>query len=286
MTEKPINILIVEDNEADARLCKEALSEDPIRVFETVVAGSVSKAMAEMDQGNFDAVLLDLSLPDSDGLDTVSSIFRRAQNIPIIVTTGRNDEQLGLKALTLGASDYLPKAEINGAILCRAVNYAIERQHLQRELHRARERERELREIEALVRLSAEPVTSATARALGQRPIRELVPDLLGKIATEYEAVFLKALDGRVSDSKDNYTEDLRQIAWQMGFLQAKAPDVVDLHADVTQKLMERASSERRQGIIEAGHPLVLELMGFVVEYYRNMGRGSQGDVAGAPEIG
>ena len=127
-------ILLVEDNPGDARLIQEALSDIAKFRFELVHCKTLGQALEFCSKNVPDAILLDLGLPDSQGLDTVRSMHEAAQQTPIAVLTVRDEEKLAIQSLHEGAQDYLPKSQINGALVWRALRYAMERQHIQLEL--------------------------------------------------------------------------------------------------------------------------------------------------------
>jgi len=127
-------ILLVEDNHGDARLIEEALSEIAKLRFELVHCETLAQALEFCSNSSPDAVLLDLGLPDAQGLETVRRMHRAAQQTPLVVLTVSNDEELAIKSLHEGAQDYLPKAQIDGPLVWRALRYAMERQRVQLEL--------------------------------------------------------------------------------------------------------------------------------------------------------
>lgn len=130
-----LRILIVEDNPDDAELLQVQLrlwATD----FEIVCVDRLSQAVARLAECRFGLVLLDLGLPDSQGLDSFLEIQRIASDIPIVVLTGNADPELGTRALDAGAQDFLPKGT-EAAWLARAIWYATERNKLQRRLERA-----------------------------------------------------------------------------------------------------------------------------------------------------
>ena len=127
MTNQPVQILLIEDNPGDARLIKEFLGETG-RAFELDWVDSLSKGLKRLD--GKDAILLDLTLPDSIGLDTFRKIHFEAPALPIIVLTGNDDDALSSKALQEGAQDYLVKGQVSGQILARSIRYAIERKRI------------------------------------------------------------------------------------------------------------------------------------------------------------
>lgn len=93
-----------------------------------------SRGLMRISQGGIDLVLLDLSLPDSRGLETFTRISRQAHGIPVIVLTGLYDEITAIKAVHEGAQDYLVKGQVDGSLLIRSISYAIERQKIEEEL--------------------------------------------------------------------------------------------------------------------------------------------------------
>jgi len=134
MSTATTKILLVEDNPGDVRLIKEALSEIAKLRFELIHCETLAQALEFCSKSIPDAILLDLGLPDSQGLDTVRRMHDVAQQVPIAVLTVRDEEELAIQSLHEGAQDYLPKSQINGALVWRALRYAMERQRVQLEL--------------------------------------------------------------------------------------------------------------------------------------------------------
>lgn len=130
-----IRALLIEDNPGDARLIELMLAEADGDVFEVRHAGRLEEGL-KMLGGGIDVVLSDLSLPDSHGLDTFLRLHARAPHVPIIVLSGLNDTAMALRAVHLGAQDYLIKGEVNGQLLSRAMRYAIERKRMSEQLQR------------------------------------------------------------------------------------------------------------------------------------------------------
>ncbi|MGD0280981.1 MAG: response regulator [Dissulfurispiraceae bacterium] len=130
-----VTILLVEDNPADVYLIREMLSEKTNNVI-LEHADSLAKGIARIDSGGIDIVLLDLGLPDSQGISIVKNICERFSQLPIIVFTGLSDEQVGLQAVQDGAQDYLIKGQTNSSLLVKAILYAIERKQLENEKER------------------------------------------------------------------------------------------------------------------------------------------------------
>jgi two-component system, cell cycle response regulator len=132
-----IKLLLVEDNPWDAHLVTAMLTRAEARAsveapkFTLVVAADLSSALARLREEEIDVVLLDLMLPDSEGLDTLARLREGAPEVPIVVQTSLDDEQTGLQAMQGGAQDYLVKGHVEVDLLKRTLRYAIERQRLQ-----------------------------------------------------------------------------------------------------------------------------------------------------------
>lgn len=124
---KHIKVLLIEDNPGDIRLTHEMLLEESRFSFELIQASVLSKGVEHLKDNSIDIVLLDLGLPDSQGIDTLHVILSMAPRIPIIVLTGLSDEELAINAVKAGAQDYVIKGQINSPLLCRSILYAIER---------------------------------------------------------------------------------------------------------------------------------------------------------------
>ncbi len=153
-----ISVLLVEDNHADARLLREALYEGGGTSFQLTHANTLAAALQRLDSMTFDVVLLDLSLPDADGLDTLVRTHERAPSVPIVVLTGLNDEDLATRAVREGAQDYLVKGQVDGQLLVRAMRYATERKRAIEALQRSEEYYRSLIEnaLDIIVVLGSE----------------------------------------------------------------------------------------------------------------------------------
>ncbi|PMB12633.1 hybrid sensor histidine kinase/response regulator [Fischerella thermalis CCMEE 5282] len=140
MPEQPIKVLLVEDNPGDVRLLREFLWDVTNAQFELMPVERLDRTLKLLNQESFDVILLDLSLPDSQGLETFITLHRQAPAIPIIVLTGLDDENLALRAMQEGAQDYLVKGQVSGDLLVRCMRYAIERQRIEEALRQSEER--------------------------------------------------------------------------------------------------------------------------------------------------
>ena len=129
-----LRVLAVEDNPGDAILVREMLRDASPDGFVLRNADRLSAAVACLLEGAVDCVLLDLSLPDAEGLEALAQVRTVALDVPIIVLTGRTDEVLAVQAVHEGAQDYLIKGQVDARLLSRSINYAIERKRAEVEL--------------------------------------------------------------------------------------------------------------------------------------------------------
>ncbi len=127
MNNRPIRVLLVEDNPGDVCLIREMLAEANETDFALEEAARLSVAHDRLNREDVDLVLLDLSLPDSSGLETFQKIRIHVPSVPIVVLSGLNDETLAVKAVQSGAQDYLVKGQVDSNVLVRSIRYAIER---------------------------------------------------------------------------------------------------------------------------------------------------------------
>ena len=134
-----ISVLLVEDNPADARLLREAVREVEGSPIQLTHVDTLGRALTRLDQQQFDLVMLDLSLPDAEGLETLVRTHNRAPSVPIVVLTGLDDEALAVRAVREGAQDYLVKGQVTGHLLVRAMRYATERKRAVEALQRSEE---------------------------------------------------------------------------------------------------------------------------------------------------
>jgi diguanylate cyclase (GGDEF)-like protein len=134
-----LHVLIVEDNPADVDLMREALPETGPIQFQSESVPRLSDGIARIAAGGIDLVMTDLGLPDSQGLATFRKLRQAAPDLAIIVLTGNDDQEMAVAAVREGAQDFLVKGQISENLLMRAVRYAMERKHTEKELHHAKE---------------------------------------------------------------------------------------------------------------------------------------------------
>jgi len=156
MDKKAIDILLVEDQPADAQLVEELLTAESSARFSFSYVKWLKDAITSLGRVHPDIVLLDLSLPDACGLETVAAVQKAAPRIPIVVLSGMENEELAIQAVHRGAQDYILKGSVDGHLLLRSIRYAIERKRLTESLIEQNE------QLKALDRMKSEFVSVVT----------------------------------------------------------------------------------------------------------------------------
>lgn len=130
MNTQPVEILLIEDNLGDAKLIENTLLHEAKGACRVTCVTHLSQAVTCLTDVRFDLILLDLGLPDSNGLDTLVQLVAKVSYVPILILTSADDEDLGESAILHGAQDYWVKGQVIGTRLWRAIRFAIERQRL------------------------------------------------------------------------------------------------------------------------------------------------------------
>jgi CheY-like chemotaxis protein len=142
--EKNIKILLIEDNPGDAYLIKDQIEEFSNFTYELKNVETLNEALSVLKEQTFDVILLDLGLPDSDGIHTFIRIYNENPLIPIIILTGLNDEIIWSYAVKNGAQDFLVKGQTDGRLLLGTIQCSIERKNLAEHKLKAQEREKKV----------------------------------------------------------------------------------------------------------------------------------------------
>jgi len=168
-----LKILLVEDSPTDASLLREGIFLSSTRDISVTIAASLQQAANYCKNNRFDAALLDLTLPDSSGLETVRLAREHCPDIPIVVLTGIDDEQIGVEAVRMGVQDYLIKGQTDGRSIIRSIRYAIERKRLEEELRKAHD------ELEQRVKERTTELADALVALQDQMEEREKIQNAL-----------------------------------------------------------------------------------------------------------
>jgi len=183
MIDRQIKVLLIEDNPGDARLIGEMLSEVNGALFDLENVDRLSDGLTRIQKGGIDAVLLDLGLPDSAGLDTFEKVHDQAPEVPIVMLTGLDDTELALEGVRMGAQDYLVKGRVDGDLLARTLRYAIERKTAEARIEHLNSVLKAIRNVNQLI------VTEMERDSLLRKSCDALVN------ARGYDAVWLGSLE-------------------------------------------------------------------------------------------
>jgi len=132
-----VRILLIEDSPPDREIIRRGLDRHQRADFEVVWQDNLSDGLTALQSGGIDIVLLDLTLPDSHGLDSLDSVMGTAPSVPVVVLSGLEDEQTAVQAVEHGAQDFLTKGRFEADLLARSILYAIQRKRLELKLQRA-----------------------------------------------------------------------------------------------------------------------------------------------------
>jgi serine phosphatase RsbU (regulator of sigma subunit) len=231
-TERRLSVLLVEDDRADALLVEELIA-DAAADIDCAWAQSMADAERELMRTHPDCVLLDLNLPDANGIDALERIRERAPSIPIVVLTGLNDEHFGMSAVASGAQDYLVKGRVEPEMLRRALLYAIERkraEHTAVELHasqlRAMENARLERGLSPSPLLLDNPGVEIIARYVPSRENSLLGGDFYDFVQTQDRTVHVMIGDVAGHGPDEAALGVALRIAWRaLTFAGLRGPD-------------------------------------------------------------
>lgn len=274
MSSNLCKILLIEDDPGHAKLIEKFLlySERPFLAqdlsFELVWVELLSQGIEKLTKQSFNAILLDLRLPDSDGIDTLIEIKKYARQTPIIIQTGSADETSIVKSFQLGAGGYLKKENIDTNLLMYAIRSAIEKQNYIAAIEQNQRQQEDL-EVQELEQIGNTIRTQVTARMFGSESLRESLPDIFVELVEEYGKLMDFALEQRAYKVEHNISEHLRSLAEKLGFLKAGPRDVIELHTKTLKEKNENVTLAKTQAYVAEGRLMVLELMGYLTSYYR-----------------
>jgi signal transduction histidine kinase len=257
--EPPVTLLLIEDNPHDAELLKWALQDTDRLCFNVHWTTTIEAALERVVSMPVDLVLLDLNLPDSDGMKTLLKVKSAAPDLPVIVLTALTDESLALEAVKMGADDFLMKGKVSTDGILRCVRYSVERRRFQTRLReteeRAKKRSAEVRKTET----NLEAVLSSTDQGLQQL-------DPMSKVALMNQAV--EALLGYTSNKAiRQWLRDLAQgIARDLLMMQQREEFMASLAHDLKTPLVgaDRALALLWEGSIGDLSEAQVELVGKV----------------------
>lgn len=255
-------LLLVEDNQGDADFVRELLAAEEGESFDLLHAPSLAPACDLLDKRVIDVVLLDLRLPDSTGVETVRAIRLRSRNVPIVVLSGIDDEEIGIACIECGAQDFLLKGELRARNLRRAIGYALNRMReaQQRELQFTLENYRALS--------TATQTTTVTATMAGSGAVALRHPSEFSKIVGAYSGLFDPLLRPRPNGS-DPMRPLMERIARAICNLNGGPRDLLDAHVAALDRIIADHGERKILAIVAEARLLALEMMGLLVDCYR-----------------
>lgn len=266
---RTIKILCIEDNPGDARFIRELLVDDSLKNYELTHYESFDSYEKNQDVVAFDVVLLDLSLGDSSGTDTIERMLNLLPDTPIIVLTGTKNEELAEKTIQMGAQDYLVKGDINTSLLTRSIRYSIDRYQLSVELAISKQLEKQQIELQTLAELEKSGSSKITGLTLGIRSLHEHSPTAFQGFVQNFGELMDKALEMRAYKVDYDLTSDLQLLANDLGFSFANPQDLVEIYSSALKEKMQSATYEASQVYLEEGRILLLKVMGYLLSFYR-----------------
>lgn len=257
-----IHALLIEDDPDDVLLVREALLGNALCQCAVEVASTLSQGLDRLERERFDIILLDLSLPDSQGIDTFVELLTSRSGTPIIVLTGLFDNAMALRMMRLGAQGYLVKGRDNLAMLPLAIQYAIEQFHLLQDAHLVSQWEQHMQDMGHLRASWPADDEGGLVRfgedaAAWQHEYQMLVEHL-----SDVESAAVDAGLDRLTDALDA--------------VQVSAADVLDLHLEVLAGLCELASLKQADRYVGAGQRALIALLGALVQRARTREQGER----------
>ena len=271
MTRDLCRILLIEDEPTTVKLIQRLLLKAPQcslaegLTFTLTQAQDLQETAEKLAGEKFDLILLSLEISVPPGLNILVKTRELASDIPIVVQTTSNDEKLVVKAFQLGADGYIQLNNIDSSLLVYQIRVAIERQQYILNL-KHQQQEEEFRELEQLIKGVQ---TSITAKMFGSEAIRQSIPDIFQELVQNYGDLLDLALEEQAYKVEHNLSERLRSLADKLGFLKASPRDVVDIHTTTLRKKNQDVTLAKAQAYVSEGRLMVLELMGYLVSFYR-----------------
>lgn len=263
-----IKALLVEDDADDALLIGQMLAEAVGIRFDVQRVERLADGLKLLRDVQFDVVILDLSLPDAQGLSTLGRTRTQAPDVPIVVLSGLDDHALAVRAVASGAQDYLLKDQVTSDLLARSIRYAIERQRLENALQQAEHWERQswarlqaARDYRYYSAMSRDGLLDAVEDE-GDAPLRE-------ELAAQYRDLVIgyvqsdRALEVRPQ-------RRLHELAGRLAQTGARTRDVMRLHLEVLRELEHLAGPEEYPQVLTDVRLVLLDLMGSLLDAYRD----------------
>ncbi len=260
-----LRVVLIEDDPDDLLILGEALAQATDPSISLVHESRLDAGVRRLLKEDCSLVLLDLSLPDVGGLETLRRLRDARPDLPVVVLTGTDDEETAIEAVRAGAQDYLVKGRFGDDTLLRAIRYAVERHQLKVRLEAARQRERRERELRELERLAPRE----SLELADEGPLERRAPDVHRSLVRAYDRLLSDALETQLFRTESDLALGAREISERLCALGARARDVVNLHAAVIQERTRRENPEKGRACLTEGRMLLMRLLGYLADCYR-----------------
>lgn len=284
-TDDHLVVLTVEDNPHLIELLHAELDGRSIagQTSRVVSATDLTGALAWLDKEPVDLVLLDLGLPDSDGLDSLLRIVEHAPDVPVVVVTGTQEWGFADKALRVGAPDYLVKGEYRSADLWRTVRHTMARHRFMMErLDLFLQKQAHARDLGRLDEMEDLSLSRAASRSMKRYPMAQTLPIRFDNAVTTYMSILNDAIEESGLEVHHNVSGRSRELATNLGRLRATPRDVVVIHLEAMRRATEEADRERALALIDIARTQLVELMGHLASHYRIQALGDRADRLGS----
>ncbi|MEA5510176.1 response regulator [Crocosphaera sp. UHCC 0190] len=238
--------------------------------FPVTCIPTLAEAIPSIKEQSFDVILLNLSLPDSQGFNTLIQLRTNFPNLPLIVETESQDESLVVRSFQLGADGYLQIKILDSNLLIYEIRLAIERQQYRGKIAQEEQKNRqnqEFADLDALVKSSSN--TSITAKLFGNYPLQESLPDVFEELAQTYGNLLELAIEQRIFKVEYNLSEQLRTLGDKLGFLKASPRDAIEIHTKILKEKSQDVPVAKAQAYVAEGRLMIVELMGYLASFYR-----------------
>jgi DNA-binding response OmpR family regulator len=266
-----MRVLAIEDDDSYAELVRDVLSADDHTPFEVTLTPTLGEGVRAANNVRFDIVLLDLNLPDSTGIDTGHRFRQQVPEVPVVVVTGVTEYGLAMESLRAGAHDHWIKSDLDLRLLGKLLTHALERIRLARQHRTEHAQARGRRELEALDELSSSVPAPITTQLFGSGALSQTATEAFNKLVDQYARLLEATVEKRIYRSDDHVPESAAAIARMLGTLKAGPRDVIEVHTQAVRKVADGASSATEHAAVEEGRVLVLELMGHLAAYYKQI---------------
>lgn len=286
MTTELRRVLLL-DATGDAAWVEAALADTDARLRCVVVACETLADLVQIFRtSSVDLVLIDLSQNLRDGLKAIRLLRNIDPVIPLVAVSASTEDDRGLLAIRAGAQDFFVRGTGTSRCLAQAISYAIERSRVFNQSETAKEHEARERELQSLRHLCGPAPLPVSGRSFGSIPLRDRSSQTFLDLARQYEQILIRLPTTRSYQDREQIADELNAIADRLGLLHAGPRDVIDLHKVAIAKRLEGQTLGRARSAIDEARMLLLQLMGYLVSFYRNLswGAGASGRPRGSPE--